>query len=383
MKITVISLFDPQDIRQWSGTLYHITRELERQGHELSYISHLKRRLPLHIKALYWFYSRVLKRPLNFEREPLALRATGRTITRELKKRSPDVVLSIGVSYIATDIDTDVPVAIWSDATFKGLSGYPEFHYLSARAIRNGHRAEQRALQRAALVAMSSDWAAQSAVTDYGAGEGKVQVIPFGANIEPAGNRAQIAELVKKRLQKRCRLLFLGVQWQRKGGDKALAILEALNRRGFDAELYIVGCEIPAHIVLPANAIDVGFINKHTAAGRQQLEALLADSHYLLLPTLADCTPIVFCEANAFGLPVLTHDVGGIASVVENGVNGYRFSPDAPLDDWADCIVQHMEPQAYQRLCLSAFDRYATALNWEVNVKKLVSALEGLRNNRR
>lgn len=378
MKIAVISLFDPQDIRQWSGTLYHITKELERQGHELSYISHLKRRLPIHVKALYWFYSRVLKRPLNFEREPMALTATGRTISSDLKKLSPDVILSIGVSYIATNIKTGIPVAIWSDATFKGLSTYPEFHYLSARAIRNGHRAEKQALGRAALIAMSSEWAADSAINDYGADARKVKVIPFGANIASSKSREQIAALVQQRLNKPCRLLFLGVQWERKGGDKALAILEELNRRGFEAELYIVGCMVPPDIKLPANAVNPGFINKNTPAGLQQIEALLSDSHFLLLPTLADCTPVVFCEANAFGLPVLTHHVGGIASIIENGVNGRCLGPEVPVSDWADYIMAHLESAAYNRLCLSAFDRYASTLNWPANVKKLTTALHEL-----
>lgn len=378
MKITVISLFDPGDIRQWSGILYHITKELERQGHELSYISHLKRRLPLHIKAFYWFYSRVLKRPLNFEREPMALSATGRTISKELKKSAPDAILSIGVSYIATNIQTRVPVVIWSDATFKGLSSYPEFHYLSARALRNGHRSEKKALDRASLIAMSSDWAAQSAINDYQADARKVKVIPFGANIESSKNREQIEAIVKQRLNNACRLLFLGVQWQRKGGDKALAILEELNRRGFKAELYIVGCTVPAGTTLPANAVNTGFINKNTPEGLQQIGELLESSHFLLLPTLADCTPIVFCEANAFGLPVLTHDVGGIASVIENDVNGHCFGLQDPVSAWADYIMEHLEPAAYNRLCLSSFGRYASTLNWPVNVKKLIAELKPL-----
>lgn len=37
----------------------------------------------------------------------------------------------------------------------------------------------------------------------------------------------------------------------------------------------------------------------------------------------ADCIPFVFNEANAFGLPMITADTGGVPDMIRIGENGY------------------------------------------------------------
>jgi glycosyltransferase involved in cell wall biosynthesis len=68
-----------------------------------------------------------------------------------------------------------------------------------------------------------------------------------------------------------------------------------------------------------------GFIPKNTKTGQALLESLLADAHFLVLPTRADCVPVVIAEANSVGLPVVTSNVGGIPTVVRTDVNGAMF----------------------------------------------------------
>ncbi|WP_137463714.1 glycosyltransferase, partial [Escherichia coli] len=50
----------------------------------------------------------------------------------------------------------------------------------------------------------------------------------------------------------------------------------------------------------------------------------------LLLPTIADCYGMVFCEAAAFGLPVVATDTGGVSSIVINERTGILIKD--PLD---------------------------------------------------
>ena len=65
---------------------------------------------------------------------------------------------------------------------------------------------------------------------------------------------------------------------------------------------------------------------------------ILFNTHLLFVPTRADCTPIVFCEANAFGIPVITTDTGGVSSIIKNGENGFAFPLDATPDEYANTI---------------------------------------------
>ncbi|MBK7121948.1 MAG: hypothetical protein IPH68_03555 [Chitinophagaceae bacterium] len=44
------------------------------------------------------------------------------------------------------------------------------------------------------------------------------------------------------------RLLFLGVEWERKGGQIALDTFYALQNNGMQVQLKIIGCQPPLHI---------------------------------------------------------------------------------------------------------------------------------------
>jgi len=153
------------------------------------------------------------------------------------------------------------PVALWTDATFAQMVGlYPEFQRLTTATIENGNRLERLALSRASVAIYASDWAAQSAIRDYGADPAKIRVIPFGANLPVARTDLEIDSIIANRLGDLCRLLFVGVDWKRKGGDVALRVTKQLNDRGIRAELTIVGAtpEIPEKMKDLVNV--VGFV---------------------------------------------------------------------------------------------------------------------------
>src|SRR5262249_43667081 len=169
-------------------------------------------------------------------------------------------------------------------------------------------------------------WAAASAIHDYQADPRKVVFIPFGANIEDV---PPLAEALAPRAGPPCRLLFVGRQWKRKGGDMAFAILTTLLQRGVDAELTVVGSVPPGGATHPRLTV-IPYLDKEVPEDRRRIRNLFLNSHFFVLPTQADCSPIAICEANAFGLPVLTTDVGGVPSLIKSGRNGFMFPLSAP-----------------------------------------------------
>jgi glycosyltransferase involved in cell wall biosynthesis len=139
-----------------------------------------------------------------------------------------------------------------------------------------------------------------------------VKVVPYGANIECNRATAEIERLIDARPTDRCKLLFLAVDWNRKGGPLACALARKLNDTGLPTDLNVVGCQPPKAEVLPPYVHLLGFVPKSTPEGRRRIDFLLSEIHFLILPSLADCTPIVLPEANSFGVPCLTTKVGGI-----------------------------------------------------------------------
>jgi glycosyltransferase involved in cell wall biosynthesis len=164
---------------------------------------------------------------------------------------------------------------------------------------------------------------------NYDFDHSKIRIISFGANIECNRNLSDIKEIVKARPSDKCKLLFLGVDWFRKGGDIALEVTRLLNNQGLPTELTVVGSCPAVNGGLRSFVKILGFVSKSSEEGRKQIDSLLAESHFLILPSMAEGTPIVFCEANSFGTSGLGMNVGGVSSVIRDGVNGYLFEKEA------------------------------------------------------
>jgi len=274
-----------------------------------------------------------------------------------------DIVFSPGTIPIAC-LQTEKPIVFWTDATFAGLVDfYPGFTNLCTEIIKNGNKMEQLALSKCKIAIYSSEWAANTAIEHYDVDEAKVKVVPFGANISCNRNSNDINRIVEQKSFHSCKLLFLGVDWYRKGGDKALAVANQLTGRGIRTELHIAGCNPP--ITVPSFVKCHGFISKKTEEGRKYLEQLFSQAHFFILPSRADCVPVVFAEASSFGLPSLTTRVGGISTAIQDGKNGYTFSRDEDTEEYCNYIERFISSkEKYKELALSSFREYSTRINW-------------------
>jgi glycosyltransferase involved in cell wall biosynthesis len=92
--------------------------------------------------------------------------------------------------------------------------------------------------------------------------------------------------------------LLVGKDWHRKGGDIAFQTLISLLQKGVDAELVVVGCIPPAEIKHD-KLIVIPYLNKNVPKERKQLDKLFMSSHFFILPTRADCSPIVTFEISS------------------------------------------------------------------------------------
>ena len=217
-------------------------------------------------------------------------------------------------------------------------------------------------------------WAAQSAIRDYGADPARVHVIPFGANIDAA------VPIFRPRPSEAacCNLVFIGMDWQRKGGDIAVAALHHLRDRGIAATLDIIG----AAPVLSGRTDGIkvhGYLDKSTEDGSRRFNKLLRDAHFVLVPTRQDCYGVFAAEANAFGVPVISTRTGGVPGAVTDGANGYLLPLDAGGSDYANVIAAlWASPTGYRALRASSFQQFNTVLNWRswsVRAAKIVDAL--------
>jgi glycosyltransferase involved in cell wall biosynthesis len=364
IRLAYVTTSDASDITAWSGLPYNIAQSLEAQSMLIDFVGPLSEKSELFFKGKQALYQYVLKRKHLRDREPTILEEYARQVSRKLRPEQ-DVVFSPGTIPIAY-LECEQPIVFWTDATFRAMVDfYPQFSRLSDESIQAGNAAEDSALRRARLAIYSSHWAAESAVTHYGVERKKVAVVPFGSNM-PGVSREAANGAIDARPGNRCRLLFIGAEWDRKGGPVAVKVAQTLNEAGLETELDVVGCS-PDLEALPSFVKRFGFISKATPEGRATLRRLLMRSHFLVAPSRADCSPVAVCEANAHAVPALATRVGGIATIVRDEVNGKLFARDADPAEYCSYILDLVaNPRRYRELAHASFDEYRQRLNWTI-----------------
>ena len=382
MKLAYVTTFDAKSLAirdNWSGTGYYIAQSLKSQCMTLEYIGPLKD--PITLQSIRKFKSRYYRRfhQKNYHKDadPLTLKNYASQVAKKLNSIKSDIVFSATVNSIAY-LECKQPIVFWADATCAGLVDfYPQYNNLCQESLENWHIMEKLALEKCTLAIYASDWAAQTAIDFYKVDIGKVKVVPFGSNIDSNRTLSEIKELVEARPMNQCKLLFLGVDWFRKGGDVALKVAEQLNNWGLDTELTVVGCQPIVEGSLPGFVKSLGYISKSTSEGKDKINQLIAESHFLILPSLAECYGVVLCEANSLGVPCISRKVGGIPTIIKPNVNGNLFDLNADISEYCDYISRLFSNYSdYKNLALSSFNEYQVRLNWGVSCQKVKDLLE-------
>lgn len=370
MKISYVTTYDAHDVRQWSGLGYHIANALE-IANSVEYIGNLKLyRNPL-LLAKNMFYSKVVNRRFLADRDPKAADYYADQIAAKIS-HDTDVIFCPSTIPISL-LEVNKPKVFYTDATFGGMVDfYDSFSNLCDESIRNGNYIEQKALDSCSLAIFSSKWAADTATQIYDVMENKVKVVPFGANLDYTIDYDTIKRNVISKTFKEINFLFIGVDWNRKGGDKALEVVSILNEKGINSKLHIAGVSQFRDKKLPDFVIDHGFISKSNHQGRKKLNDLFFNSHFFLMPTKAEAYGLVFAEASAYGLPCISNNTGGVSTIIKDDINGKLFQVNENASSYADYILELIEDrERYNQICFNSYNEYTTRLNWESSAKNI------------
>ncbi|MCE5278158.1 MAG: glycosyltransferase family 4 protein [Planctomycetaceae bacterium] len=291
-------------------------------------------------------------------------------LDEQIDRVQPDLVLGLfEAAPLLADVSSPLPLFMYRDMTpldsmrmgwYRGTTNRPR------RNMRQASQLVRNAVSRCAGIAVASDWARQSLVHNYGADAARVVLAPMAANIEPEYVPSRQAVL-DRRQGNCCRMIFVGVDWQRKGGDILVEAFDRLGAMGIRAQLTIVGCTPPPEAIVGRDIKVIPFLDKTEPTGCRELAALLIQSDFLVVPTRSEAYGIVYAEGNAFGLPAIGTDVGGVSGVITDGLNGFRLPLSARGDAYAKVIADLWnDPVRLQAMRVSSRDEYERRLNWDV-----------------
>ncbi len=160
-----------------------------------------------------------------------------------------------------------------------------------------------------------SQWAAQSMIDDYDVPESKIDVI------FPSLDPAAIGARDNREVGEKPRVLFIGNDFVRKGGDKLVRWVT--GPLAGTCELHIVSGDPRAEQYKGPNVVVHGGVPH-----KRLMHEVLPSMDMLCHPTKADMSAYVVVEAAFAGLPAVTSAIGGIPELVDHDRTGWALPPD-------------------------------------------------------
>ncbi|MCQ2112369.1 MAG: glycosyltransferase family 4 protein [Bacteroidaceae bacterium] len=353
------------DRKHWSGLTYKIREGIERAGYKVVWIPYptvgfLIRCWNLIIKL----YSK-----MRFPGQRYLLGEnfvpTAKILARSIKKcpsiNECDCLFFPGGGQLGLYLQTNIPIIYYSGATVKSMIGY-YWHDICKRSQKIAVDIDKRASLSATINIKASDWAINSINNDYGCPANRSFVLEYGPAIDTKDITIKDAYKGGK-----LKVLFSGVDWERKNGDIAVAVVSKLRDKGIDASLVVAGIrQLPEYCSRLEYVESVGFLNKNTPDGYNKYISLFKECDILFVPTKAECAGVVFCEASAFGLPSYTFATGGTPNYVVDGKNGRTIQiSDSAGDTFAQLIYDDIKSGKLSEMRDGALAHSREKLSWE------------------
>jgi glycosyltransferase involved in cell wall biosynthesis len=141
----------------------------------------------------------------------------------------------------------------------------------------------------------------------------------------------QVVPVVEKISGEACRFLFVGTQFEIKGGEALLKAFRRVYARNGHCRLDIV-TYLPSKFARLAESCE-GIVIHEAHFSRDQIHDLfMREADVLILPTYVESFGMVALEALSHGMALIATDVYALKEMVEQGVNGDLLN--APVSIW-------------------------------------------------
>ena len=191
--------------------------------------------------------------------------------------------------------------------------------------------------RRADLLIPYSTWAGDIVVNGAGVPRDRVLPIHVGLDLDLWRYEPKACGAATDRL----RLLFVGGEFERKGGTH---LLEAFvrHRLGDVAELHLVTKTAPSR--LPPHV----HLHDDFCPNDPRLAKLYREADIFVFPTTSDLSPWAVLEAMASGCPVVATPIGGIVDMVQDNETGLLV-PVGDIDALAHAVKSLIEDPEKRR----------------------------------
>jgi glycosyltransferase involved in cell wall biosynthesis len=364
--VAIVAWGEPADPRTFSGVPNSLIGVMKPQGHYRRGFSAKNVRFADIFSGAMTFrrMGKVLPRPIVAR--PWMFSENGRQkLTRrfeDLYRQSGDRgdLLQIGT---VIDLPTDHGTPyIFTDMTIPQAQRHRMFDVgrMSQKKVDEAVASQKRIVNSVKHIFTVSKWTRQGLIEDYGVKPECVTPVYLGANLH-------IPDDVKNaRIDHN--ILFVGIDWERKGGPLLVEAFKKVKQSLPKATLTIAGCT--PQINEPGVTVE-GFLDRRDPKQYAKLCSLFQRASCFCLPSLFEPFGIVFIEAASVGLPSVAIDNGSRREAVLDGDTGYLADKPSP-DAVADALLRLLKDPARNHEMGEAARRYAAEnFTWERVVSRI------------
>lgn len=379
MKILLLSEGDAETWDSWSGSSKSVVDHLRAAGHTV-----VTGDVDLYGISRWWGIARTFKPEMahwqaSYRLGAKSFRSRSKVAAAHIKRHSDvDLILQIGATF-APEGRGDIPYALYCDSNVKVAERWRVSGFTYATPLSHEERAaiadrERKVYEGASMIFTICERLRESFINDFRIPADRVYTVHAGPNFDTSAIPEQPFRPADSHVAPK--VLFVGKDFERKGGT---VLLEAFRRVRPDvpsAELVIIG---PLDLKLDEPGVRVlGRLNKDTEYGARALARAYSEASVFALPTRFDSLGVVFLEAMFYGLPCIGSDHWAVPEMVIDGKTGYIV----PTDD-VDVLTDRLralltEPETASRMGRAGLKLAREHFTWAAVVDRMLMKLESL-----
>jgi glycosyltransferase involved in cell wall biosynthesis len=241
---------------------------------------------------------------------------------------------------------------------------------LGARAIDRALAYEREVYRKVDVVFTMSEYLRHSFITDFGVPPDKVVTIGAGINLD------SIPESFPEKRHDTEEILFIGVEFARKGGWDLLEAFRIVRQHRPKATLQVVGprtLTIPAR--LAAGVVFHGYLSKSDPTANAKLDVLFRSASLFALPSRYEPFGIAPLEAMVHEVPALVTNRWALREMVTPGDTGEHVDCGDIEQISAKIEAMLADPGRLARMGRAGRKRVLDYYTWDQVVDRLVATL--------
>lgn len=196
----------------------------------------------------------------------------------------------------------------------------------------------------------------------------------------------QVVTEIPTRLTDECRFLFVGTQFEIKGGVALLKAFRRVYGQANNARLDVI-THLPAEYAYLAEACPGIRVHEAKFTRSEIHEQFMRQADVLVLPTYVESFGMVALEALAHGLALIATDVYALRELVEDGKNGRLLSP--PISIWDDYLpsalyldiqdakqyIRAADTSDFEKQLIDSIKQFSCDANWRLRARQASTQL--------